>query len=123
LVDPESGGITVGVLKDGGELWGYLRVCPGHYGRSRWPLRKVVEPVIDEEIYRVKPPKPGDIDWADEVGLSDTVVAGDEVEPEMARLRSGEFLLLGRTLEIEWLEGDEAEQVRQRFFSSSRWKM
>ena len=119
--DPESDEISVGVLKEGGELWGYLRARPSQVTWSRWPWRKVVEPAIDLEMYRVKPPKPDDIDWADELGLSDTIVRGDEVEPEMARLRAGEFLLLGRTLQIEWLEGEEAEQVRRRFFSASRW--
>lgn len=105
----------VGVLLHGGQLWGYLLVRPEAI-RGRRGLRMVSEPAIQEEVYRIAPPAPDDVDWADELGWRDAIIRGPELEPEIERLGRGELLLTGRTLSIDWLEEPEAERIRQRFF-------
>jgi hypothetical protein len=112
----DSAGWIVGKVFDGDRLWGYLHVhlTTLHGWRK---FRKVTAPAMVEEMYRVLPPAPDDFDWADELGWSDTVVTGDHIRDEMSRLQQGKFLLGGRTLCIEWLDGDEATTVEQRYFS------
>jgi hypothetical protein len=74
-----------------------------------------------EEFVRVLAPKSTDVDWADELGLSDTIIDGQEVAEEIARLDRDELLLTGRTLRIVWAEGDEAARIRAAYFADSTW--
>ena len=109
-------GSAIGILRDHDQLWGYLLVRPDAIESHR-RFRRIVKPAITEEFYRVLPPAPGDVDWAAKLGWTDAIIWGDQLADELSRLRRGEMLLTGRVLLIEWLHGDEADQVRQRFFT------
>jgi hypothetical protein len=114
LSDPD--GSAIGSLYYRDQLWGYLLVRPDAIEWRRW-FRSSVEPAIVEEMYRILPPGPKDVNWGNKLGWMDEIIRGDELSNELARLRRGEMLLTGRTLSIEWLYGDEAARVRQRFFT------
>jgi hypothetical protein len=118
----ELPGERIGVLSDDEGRWGYLRVHPSCIEqRVGWRWRRVRRPCLVEELFRVRPPKPADDDWADSLGLSDTIVQADELAEEMALLDRNEFMLTGRLLRIAWVDGREAEQIRHRYFAESRW--
>lgn len=112
-----------GALWDEGELWGYLHVRDdelvkrGLFGIGR---TRVLGELLIEEFFRISPPAPDAVDWADSLGWSDTVVRPDDIPDEVARLTRGELLLTGRTLKVVWLEGPEAEDVRDQYFAPSK---
>lgn len=114
--EPEPDQTRVGVLMNGPELWGYLLIRP-EVIRWRRGRRFVEEPAIVEEIYRLAVPKADDVDWADQPGWSDTIVTGDALDAELTRLETGDMLLTGRTLSINWVEGTDAIEIRERYFS------
>lgn len=70
---------------------------------------------------RERPPKPTDIDWTDGLGLSDTIIQRADLADEIARLDRNELLLTGRLLRIAWVEGTEADRIRNQYFAEGRW--
>lgn len=66
-------------------------------------------------------PRPGDHDWSDELGLSDSFVGPEDLAEELEHLERDELLLTGRTLRIVWQSGAQADAIRRRFFSDSRF--
>jgi len=110
----------VGTVHDGEELWGYVFVWQDVVTSSRLFGRKVVEECLWEETFRVLPPAPDALDWADSLGWSDALFTGDSVSEEVEVLRRCEFVYVGRTLRVSWLKGDEAEAVWDRYFAQPR---
>jgi hypothetical protein len=80
-----------GVLFDGAQRWGYLHVREDELSRS-WPFgfrKKFVGDLLVEEFFRTTPPAPDDIDWADELGWSDTWVMHDDIPEESSASCAG----------------------------------
>ena len=103
-LDPFRRGI--GRLSDGGTEVGYLTSSV----RTWWSVsgslfsRKYVHPIerADWEIF-----------WTQQPTSCPPHVDGvmNDVDAEVAEWSRGEFALLGRTLRVDWLQGDEAERL------------
>ena len=106
-----------GELRLNGEIWGYLRVhARQQEGKAGLFRRRRTDAVLSGEYTSLEkhPDRagPGDPGWNDFA-----VVGIDEVQADVQRLRRGEFLLMGRSLEVRWLDGDEAAEARRRIES------
>jgi hypothetical protein len=111
----------IGMVFDGDETWGYLHVFPSWVD---WPVglkARRRDPCLVEEIFRILRPSPDAVDFADGLGLSDSIIVGDAMADEVAHLNRDEFTYVGRVLRIEWADDATAEQIRKQYFADSRW--
>lgn len=112
----------VGALYLDDTLWGYLRVRRDalHDGPF-WHRKRSKRAALWQDFYRVLPPQPTDPDRADSLGLSDSFVRPEHLAEELDRLERDELLMTGRALRIVWQSGSEADEIRRRCFSESRF--
>jgi hypothetical protein len=114
----------VGVLLDSGEIWGYVQVRRSAVTKTVGWLRtrrQIEEPCVVEEFFRLRRPRATDVDSADQLGLSDTIITLKDLPVAVDRLQRNEMLLTGRTLDIEWLSGQDADAIRDEYFAESRF--
>jgi hypothetical protein len=55
-------------------------------------------------------------DWPSELGWSDAWITQTHIPEDIAHLTREELPMMGRLLRIEWLEGDDAQAVHDRYF-------
>ena len=74
--------------------------------------RKVRRDCLVEEYFRTRPPRPSAVDRHDGLGLSDTIIRGNELAGEIDHLDRSVLQYLGRALRIEWADEPKCEEVR-----------